>query len=89
MNELVSNAMKHAFSGERKGTIRVNIHEHEGRFLLTVRDNGVGFPEGIDFTATESLGMQLVVTLVEQLDGSIDLIRGNGTEFRVTFGAGA
>ncbi len=88
MNELVSNAMKHAFPAERKGTITVNLNEQEGSFRLTVGDDGAGFPEDLDFTATESLGMQLVVSLVEQLDGTIELITDNGTEFRVTFGAG-
>ncbi len=85
MNELVSNAMKHAFPGERKGTIAVSLHQEEGGFRLSVRDDGIGFPEDLDFASTESLGMQLVITLVEQLDGNIELVRGHGTEFRITF----
>ena len=88
MNELVSNAMKHAFPGETKGTITVKLHGEEGNLRLTIKDNGIGFPKDLDFTATESLGMQLVITLVEQLEGDIELIRDHGTEFRVTFGTG-
>ncbi len=85
MNELVSNAMKHGFSGERKGTITVSLHENREHFLFAVKDDGIGFPRDMDFTGTESLGMQLVVTLVSQLEGSIELVRDNGTEFRITF----
>lgn len=85
INELVSNAMKHAFPGESKGTITVNLHKQDSGFSLAVKDDGIGFPEGVDFTATESLGMQLVTTLVEQLEGTIELVGDYGTEFRVTF----
>lgn len=54
-------------------------------FSLVVRDNGKGFPEDIDFRETDSLGLQLVVTLVDQIDGSIELVSGRGTEFRIRF----
>lgn len=54
-------------------------------FLLTVRDNGKGFPEEIDFMETDSLGLQLVVSLVEQIEGSIELNIESGTEFRIKF----
>ena len=85
INELVSNSLKHAFK-EHKGCIKITIHpEDDDQYILTVRDNGIGFPEDIDFMNTKSLGMQLVVSLVEQIEGSIQLIRDNGTEFRITF----
>ncbi|MCQ1536176.1 HAMP domain-containing protein [Methanosarcina sp. KYL-1] len=59
----------------------------EGRecFSLVVRDNGKGFPEDIDFKETDSLGLQLVNTLVDQVEGSIELDRSRGTEFRIRF----
>jgi PAS domain S-box-containing protein len=54
-------------------------------FSLTVRDNGKGFPEEIDFMETESLGLQLVVSLVDQVEGGIELNTDRGTEFRIRF----
>ena len=88
LNELFTNAVKHAFPDGRKGLIRVAPSRVDGTLVLTVSDNGVGFPEHIDFRNTDSLGMQLVIALVEQLEGTIELHRDNGTEFRITFEAG-
>ncbi|MBN2206529.1 MAG: PAS domain S-box protein, partial [Candidatus Aminicenantes bacterium] len=89
ISELVSNALKHAFPGDRAGTIAVELRpEGEGTYVLIVRDDGAGFPEGLDYRRTDSLGMQLVLLLVEQLDGTIELAertRAGGTEFRVRF----
>ncbi|SDF26513.1 Two-component sensor histidine kinase, contains HisKA and HATPase domains [Methanolobus vulcani] len=85
INEIVSNSLKHAFK-DHKGEIFVEIvPDVDGQYMLTIRDNGIGFPENLDFMNTDSLGMQLVVSLVEQIEGSIELIRGNGTEFRIKF----
>jgi len=86
VNELVCNALKHAFRDGREGEIRVLLHSSpEQRVTLIVGDNGCGFPEGVDFRNTESLGMQLLNTLVEQLDGTVELHRGDGTEFEIVF----
>ena len=85
LNELVSNAMKYAFPDGKSGEITIAMFSEERRVTLTVSDNGIGFPEQIDFRNTESLGMQLVTELVEQLDGTIELLRGEGTEFRIVF----
>jgi len=85
INEIVSNSLKHAFK-DHKGEIFVEIvPDVDGQYMLTIRDNGIGFPEDLNFMNTDSLGMQLVVSLVEQIEGSIELIRGNGTEFRIKF----
>ena len=54
-------------------------------FILTVSDNGVGIPEDLDIEDLDSLGMQLVTTLVDQLDGELELKRNNGTEFTMRF----
>ena len=54
-------------------------------FSLTVSDNGKGIPEDLELENVESLGLQLVSTLVDQLDGEIELKRSQGTEFRITF----
>ncbi|MCC4769244.1 PAS domain-containing protein [Methanosarcina sp. DH2] len=87
INELVSNALKHAFSEGESGEICVCLKKEEkgNCFSLIVRDNGRGFPEEIDFRETDSLGLQLVITLVDQIEGSIELNTGEGTEFRIRF----
>ncbi len=86
VNELVTNAIKHAFPGGRKGEVRVSLRPGpDGRFALTVGDNGVGMPKGVDFHKTDTLGMQLVTMLVSQLDGTITLIKKQGTAFRISF----
>jgi len=86
VNELVTNAMKHAFPGGRKGEVRVTLRPGaDGRFTLTVGDNGVGWPRGADFRKADTLGMQLVTMLVDQLDGEIELKKKPGTVFRISF----
>ncbi len=86
VNELVTNCFKYAFNGGRGGTIAIRMARTEGKQLqLSVADDGVGFPKGVDFRETESLGMQLVTTLTEQLDGDIQLFNGTGTKFEITF----
>ncbi|AKB78569.1 Sensory transduction histidine kinase [Methanosarcina horonobensis HB-1 = JCM 15518] len=99
VNELVSNALKHAFPDRRKGEILValkrtenfTIYEDEcrekGNFqhVLTVADNGIGFPDEIDLQAAESLGLQLIYVLIEQIDGCIELKTDHGTNFTIWF----
>jgi two-component sensor histidine kinase len=85
VNELVSNSLKHAFTGRDKGELRIKLRREENEsdetalFTLTVSDNGVGIPENIDIEDLDSLGLQLITTLVEQLDGELELNRSNGT----------
>jgi two-component sensor histidine kinase len=86
INELVSNALKYAFPGDRKGQIRIGLQElQDHQYILTVRDDGIGFPKDLEFRRTETLGMQLVVTLIDQLGGMIHLNNGEGTTFTVRF----
>ncbi len=85
INELVSNSLKYAFPDGREGEINIGFHSDDGKFNLVVGDNGVGFPEELDFRNTQSLGLQLVNTLTGQLDGEIYLDKNGGTEFRITF----
>ena len=88
INELVSNAIKHAFPKGRKGEICISLElENERHFTLKVRDNGVGFPQSVDLRNPETMGLQLVNTLSGQLGGTIELVREGGTEFRITFKA--
>lgn len=86
INELVSNSLKHAFDGRKQGRIRIVLqHENEDKFKLVVSDNGVGLPRSLDVTKTESLGLQLVSMLVEQLQGSLFIDRSGGTSFEIVF----
>ena len=86
INELVSNSLKHAFSGGREGEICIELRaDDDGRSTLIVSDNGVGFPEDLDFRNTESLGLQLVNMLTRQLEGTIELDRSDGTAVKITF----
>lgn len=86
LNELVSNSLKHAFPDGREGKICIELcSDDEGECSLTVSDNGVGLPKDLDFRNTESLGLQLVNTLVGQLDGSIELDSDGGTAFEIIF----
>jgi two-component sensor histidine kinase len=86
IHELVTNAIKHAFPDGRKGEIRLSMVVNEaGQYTLVVSDNGIGFPTDLDFRNTESLGLQLVTTLTEQLDGTIALESKGGTTFTIAF----
>lgn len=86
ISELVSNAFKYAFPDGHSGELYIQLkpvdNEH---YDLVVGDTGIGFPEEINFFETDSLGLQLVTTLVTQLDGEITLNRDKGTEFRIRF----
>ena len=84
VNELISNSFKHAFSPRQKGEIHVNLSLDKEKLTLVVGDNGIGFPENVNFRKTDSLGLQLVTTLISQIGGIIELERDNGTRFRIT-----
>jgi PAS domain S-box-containing protein len=86
LNELITNALKHAFPNQRHGTVRVELRrDGERDVVFAVIDDGVGMPAEFHMNDSPSLGMSLVHTLVEQLDGSIEIIRDAGTTFQVRF----
>ncbi|MCA9970036.1 MAG: GAF domain-containing protein, partial [Anaerolineales bacterium] len=86
LNELVSNALKHAFPGGRNGRIWLRAWlDDVDRMHLQVGDDGIGFSETVDFRHSPSLGLQLVNTLVGQLDGDIQLLRHPTTTFNMQF----
>jgi two-component sensor histidine kinase len=90
INELISNSLKHAFPGRDKGEIQIKLHREEkgeckSTFVLSISDNGVGIPENFAIEDLESLGLQLVTTLVDQLGGELEIKRNNGTEFTMRF----
>jgi PAS domain S-box-containing protein len=86
VNELVSNALRHAFPDGAKGDIRVSVRRGEGSSIsLAVTDNGVGLPSGIGFWSTRSLGLRLVRMLAEQLHAKVELKAESGTEIGLIF----
>jgi PAS domain S-box-containing protein len=86
INELLSNCLKHAFKKGQKGEVHVQIGlAGEHRVEFTVSDNGVGLPQGFDLEKMDTLGLQLVRTLVKQLDGTINIQSTTGSSFTVSF----
>ncbi|MCX6561362.1 MAG: PAS domain S-box protein [Candidatus Aminicenantes bacterium] len=86
VNELVMNALKHGFPDGRAGTVRLGLRvDEEGRIEMKVGDDGVGLPQGLDVMASDSMGMQIVGMLTDQLEGQLEIDRTAGTEFRLTF----
>ena len=100
INELISNSLKYAFPvtkrqelengsfanhNSQKGEISVDFQLEGEKYVLTISDNGVGFPEGLDFQNTETLGLRLVNILVSQINGVITLDKSEGTSFKIEF----
>ena len=86
VNEILSNAYKHAFKGRKKGTIEISALQENGQIRITIRDNGVGLPDNFDIGRSNSLGITLIRTIVQhQLKGSISLKSKNGTEISMEF----
>lgn len=86
INEILSNAYKHAFKGRKTGMIKMSVFLENDRIHITVLDDGVGFPPDLDITRSKSLGLKLIRTLVEhQLRGSISLKSRDGTEVTIEF----
>jgi two-component sensor histidine kinase/putative methionine-R-sulfoxide reductase with GAF domain len=86
ISELVTNALKYAFPDGRRGEIYIGLKRIEERNLsLVVTDDGVGFPDGFDWRESDSLGLQLVTTLTNQLHGTMDVSGTNGASFKLTF----
>lgn len=88
INELLSNALKHAFPEGRGGEITVRLTRSDsGDVVLMVGDSGVGLPEHLDFRNSPSLGLTLVNSLVRQLEGTIELDSRDGTTFTISLKA--
>jgi two-component sensor histidine kinase len=86
INELVSNALKHAFTDTGAGTICVKLHavDSDGYELL-VKDDGIGMRKDYSLQSAKSLGMQIVSSFVSQLNARMEVAANNGTEFLITF----
>jgi PAS domain-containing protein len=85
VNELITNALKHAFPDGRTGRVSVHLSTAAGAYLLLVTDDGVGLPEGIEHQKTGSVGLEIVTALSGQLRGKHEFRRDNGTQFRLEF----
>ncbi len=87
INELITNAIKHAFPGPAKGTITFNLRCENKLVILELKDNGAGFSPDVSFENSNSLGLQLVNTLIEQIEGELKFKseKDRGTEVTITF----
>jgi PAS domain S-box-containing protein len=84
--ELITNSVKDAFPNRSDGEIKIQVKSvDQNNFILIVSDNGIGFPKGFNFKEADSLGLQIILSLTEQLNGEIELLDGAGTTFRLTF----
>jgi len=87
MNELVTNAMKYAFTGRASGRLVVRSRIEDGRITIIVEDDGIGLPDGIDIDCSTGFGMQLVGLLAKQIGATIRVERDEGTRFIIVFTA--
>ncbi len=89
LNELLTNSYKYAFPGNKKGCIYVQMgksgNNKNAKYILEVRDNGVGISDGIDIKSTSTFGLQLVSMLTHQLGGTITVKKREGTCFAMEF----
>jgi two-component sensor histidine kinase len=85
VSELITNAVKYAFPGDREGKVSVELHDHGDRVVVCVSDNGVGLPEGFDPSAAGGLGMRIVTALVRQVRGTLSIESAEpGAEFVIS-----
>jgi two-component sensor histidine kinase len=84
INELISNALKYAFP-HGSGEINIQLKQTESQYHLIVADDGVGLPPDLDIANTESLGMQLIYSLTDQLEGTLLYNSDNGAKFQIFF----
>jgi two-component sensor histidine kinase len=86
INEIVSNSLKYAFPRGRSGKISLILKSFNNeKFQMIIEDDGVGLPGEFDLKKTNTLGLQLVSSLVTQLDGEIKVMNANGTRIEINF----
>jgi two-component sensor histidine kinase len=85
LNELVSNALKHAFPNGCTGSVVIKGDREQGRIHLAVEDDGIGVPPGVDLVRPNSLGMQIIKILTRQLKGSFKVSCGSPATFEISF----
>jgi two-component sensor histidine kinase len=85
INELISNALKYAFPGDRSGNITLSLVKFPKQNKLVVSDNGIGLHEKMDMEYKDTFGLLLIRTLVDQLNGTLEVVRKNGAKFIIRF----
>lgn len=85
LNELATNAIKHGFRRRMRGTLHVTATLMDGEVLVEVEDDGEGMPPGVSLSAPDTLGLQLVMSLTEQLKGRVNVDSPHGVRFRLRF----
>lgn len=85
INEVVTNTLKYAFPEDKTGTLIIKFYKKGNEFFLTVKDDGVGIPKDFDIEKSDSLGMQLITNLTQQLDGELEIIKSPGATFNIKF----
>ena len=86
VNELLTNAVKYAFTGERSGEINVRILKKDEKHIeMSVKDNGVGLPDAMEMSGSRGIGLTLVKMMIQQIRGSIKINKIGGTEFKINF----
>jgi two-component sensor histidine kinase len=86
LNEILTNSMKYAFPENQKGEIKVDFKiNNQGKFQLDVSDNGIGLPPKIGPENSDSLGMQLIYNLTQQIKGDLKVMNSEGARFRILF----
>lgn len=85
VNELVTNALKYAFNEVKKGKLKINLKQTKNEIRLNISDNGKGIPKSINYKKTQSLGMQLVMALLDQIEGEITLDNTRGASYTILF----
>lgn len=85
VNEVITNAYKHAFNHQGEGEIAVHLHEEGGNVVVQIKDNGVGIPDNVMQKNSSSIGMTLINLLKQQLEGEVHYSNENGTKFKLEF----
>lgn len=85
LNELVTNSLKHAFPEHRRGIIAISMKHDHGNIEFMIRDNGIGIPQDFNLETSPSLGLQLIYTLVEQLNAELRTDFSEGSSFTFSF----
>jgi PAS domain S-box-containing protein len=83
INELITNSLKYAFPAGRTGEIFLAVHRQDTKLTVIYKDTGIGIPQDFDWRNAKSMGLRLIITLADQLDGTIELDRSSGTAFTI------
>jgi len=85
VNEVVTNAFKHAFKDKKEGNIGVHLYEKKGRVVVEIIDNGVGISDSLIHEDSSTIGMTLINLIKKQLEGNVHFSNKEGTKFRLEF----